>query len=159
MRGPWHHFAVAIGVVAVGGLFLALVPTIEAATGYAGVGARFFPAVIGAGLVALGFALAFDSWRHGFVGVDEREAAATPTDWVAFAWISASLLAAGLAIEAAGFILACTLLFLFATRAFGDRRYIMNSVVGLVLAAAVFAAFNYGLGLTLPVGFLPIPKN
>ena len=159
MRGPWHQFAVAVGVVAIGGLLLALVPTIEAATGYAGVGARFFPTLIGAGLVLLGLGLAAGTWRHGFAGVDEREAAATPTDWPAFAWTSAALLVAGLAIEPAGFILACTVLFVFAARAFGDRRYILNSIVGLALAAAIFAAFNYGLGLTLPVGFLPIPKN
>src|SRR5687767_16035077 len=116
MRGPWHQFAVAVGVIAVGGLLLALVPTIEAATGYAGVGARFFPALIGMGLVLLGLGLAFGIWRHGLVGIDEREAAATPTDWPAFAWTSAALLAAGLAIEAAGFILACTVLFVCAAR-------------------------------------------
>lgn len=158
MTGPKHQMAVAAGYLALGVVMLGLVPTIEAATGYAGIGARFFPTIIGTGITALGLALVGDVWREGFAELDEEGAAKLPTDWAAFAWVSASLIAAGLLIERAGFILACTVLFVCATRSFGDRRTLLNAGIGALLATAVFVAFNYGLGFTLPAGILPLPK-
>lgn len=147
----------AAGTVAVGLGMLALVPTIDPASGYAGVGARFFPLVVGVGLALLGAGLLGDAWRDGFFGLDEARAAATPTHWRAFAWASGAIIAAGLLIQGAGFVIACTVLFVAAARAFGDRRFLRNALTGLVLSAVIFAAFNYGLGLTLPAGILPLP--
>ena len=39
-------------------------------------------------------------------------------------------------------------------RGFISRRWGLNIGTGIVLAAIVFAIFNYGLGLTLPAGIL-----
>lgn len=158
MRGPWHQFAVAAGVAAIGVAMLALTPTIEGGAGYAGVSPRFFPVLIGIGLVVLGVALIVDVWRHGLIGVDEAAESAMPMDWAAFGWISASLIIAGLVIEKGGFVIACTSLYVLCARGFGSRRYVLNVFVGLLLSAAIFVAFNYGLGMTLPAGIIPVPK-
>ena len=39
-------------------------------------------------------------------------------------------------------------------RGFASRRWLLNAVVGLAVAAFIFAVFNYGLGLQLPAGVL-----
>jgi putative tricarboxylic transport membrane protein len=157
VRGPWHQFAVAAGVAAIGATLLVLSRTIEGGAGYAGVSPRFFPVLVGVGLVLIGAALCVDVWRHGFIGVDEAAEAAVPMDWASFGWISAALIVAGLTIEKGGFVIACTALFMLAARGFNSRRYVLNFVLGLAISIAIYAAFNYGLGLTLPAGLLKLP--
>jgi putative tricarboxylic transport membrane protein len=57
-------------------------------------------------------------------------------------------------IEHLGFILSSTILFVMTARGFSSRRWLLNIATGVVLAAIVYAIFNYGLGLTLPAGIL-----
>ena len=77
-----------------------------------------------------------------------------PMDWPAFAWVTGGIFAYGLLVERLGFVPSSVLLFIAVARSFGSRRWVLNAVVGLVLAAFIFAVFNYGLGLTLPPGVL-----
>ena len=70
------------------------------------------------------------------------------------AWITAGIFAYGLAIERLGFVVSSAILFTLVAAGLGSRRWALNVVVGLVLAVAIFALFNYGLGLTLPQGVL-----
>jgi putative tricarboxylic transport membrane protein len=57
-----------------------------------------------------------------------------------------------LLLESLGWIVAATLLFVAATLAFGSRRLVLDTAIGIVLAGLAFAIFNYGLGLSLPTG-------
>jgi putative tricarboxylic transport membrane protein len=57
-----------------------------------------------------------------------------------------------LLLETVGWIVATTLLFLAAARAFGSRRLVVDAAIGLVLTSLAFGVFNYGLDLGLPVG-------
>ncbi len=75
-------------------------------------------------------------------------------NWAAFAWITGGIILYGLLVERAGFLIASTLLFVLVARGFASRRWLLNAVIGLAVAAFIFAVFNYGLGLQLPAGVL-----
>jgi putative tricarboxylic transport membrane protein len=63
------------------------------------------------------------------------------------------LIANLLLFETAGFVLASTVLFVCAARAFGSRRLARDAVLGLALATVVFVGFTRGLSLALPRGW------
>lgn len=148
------QLAVALGVAAIGLFFFAGSFYIPDAAGYSTVGPALIPRVVGAVLVFLGGFLVYEVVRGGFRNHDEAAERALQMDWVAFAWVSGGLIVYGLLIEPAGFILASVVLFLCVARAFNSRRWGSNALVSLVLAVAIFGAFNYGLGLNLPKGIL-----
>src|SRR3546814_19073658 len=52
----------------------------------------------------------------------------------------------------AGFVVASTVLFVAVARAFGSRRPLLDTVIGLVLCAVPQIGFTWGLGLRLPAG-------
>jgi putative tricarboxylic transport membrane protein len=86
--------------------------------------------------------------------VDEEAEIHLPMDWNAFAWVTAGILLYGLLVERAGFLVASTLLFMAVARGFGSRRWFANAIIGVAVAAFIFAVFNYALGLQLPAGVL-----
>jgi putative tricarboxylic transport membrane protein len=110
------------------------------------------PRGVGALTIVIGIFLLREAFTGGFRGVDEDAEVHLPMDWISFAWVSGGIIAYGLAIEHAGFILSSTVLFVMVARGFNSRRWLLNAATGLVLAVIVFAIFNYGLGLTLPTG-------
>ena len=142
------------GVALIGALVLWGALYLPTDGGYAQVGPGVVPRVVGGFTLLLGVLLMREAWTTGFRGVDEEAEAQLPMDWPAFAWVSAGIIGYGVLIEYAGFILASTLLFVLVARGFGSRRWILNAATGAVLAVAVYAIFNYGLGLTLPAGVL-----
>jgi putative tricarboxylic transport membrane protein len=52
----------------------------------------------------------------------------------------------------AGFIAGSTLLFAFTARAFGRKAFIVDVIIGFVIALLIFLLFNKLLTLTLPMG-------
>jgi putative tricarboxylic transport membrane protein len=154
MKAPAGQVAVAAGVAAIGALVLWGALYLPTSGGYAQVGPGVVPRVVGALLLLLGALLLREAYTGGFRGVDEEAERHMPMDWPAFAWVSAGILGYGVLIEHAGFILSSTLLFVLVARGFGSRRWLLNAGTGVILAIAVFATFNYGLGLTLPAGVL-----
>jgi putative tricarboxylic transport membrane protein len=152
MKAPAGQLVVAAGVLALGGGILWGSFNLPTGGGYAQVGPGVVPRIVGVGILALGALLAREALAGGFRGVDEQAEAKLPIDWAAFAWVTAGILAYGLLVERLGFILASTVLFVCVARSFASRRWALNAGVGLVLAAAIFAIFTYGLGLMLPAG-------
>jgi putative tricarboxylic transport membrane protein len=150
------HIAVAVGVLLLGAALGFGTLQLPVATGYAKIGPRLMPTLVTIGLLALGAVLLKDALTGGFRGIDEEEEAAKPTHWPAFAWISGAMILNGALMVHAGFVIAGALMFVLAARAFGDRRWALNLGVGLLIAAATYAGFNFGLGLNLPRGILPI---
>ncbi len=146
---------IAAGVVVLGVLMALGTMQLPEATGYAKVGPRLVPAIVSGGLILLGLMLLKEAWFAGFKDVDETEAAATPTRWEAFAWISAAMIINGLLMVRAGFVIAGVVMFVMTARGFGSQRWLANSLIGLVIASITYAFFNYGLGLSLPAGLLP----
>jgi putative tricarboxylic transport membrane protein len=132
------------------GLFVGIeTALLEVAPSQAAVGPRLFPSLVAAGLVAVSLALL----REAFLGHVAHEGG-WELDWPAVALVSAGMIAGMLLMEPAGWIVAAALLFVGVARAFGSRRLVLDAAVGLVLAGLTFAAFNYGLGLSLPSGQL-----
>ena len=125
-------------------------------TGYAKVGPRLMPAIVSGALIVLGIMLLKEAWFGGFKHVDEGAAAANPTEWKAFAWISGAMVLNGILMVPAGFVIAGIVMFMMAARGFGSKRWLKNGIIGAILAAITYAFFNYGLGLNLPAGLLPI---
>jgi putative tricarboxylic transport membrane protein len=154
MKAPAGQVAVAAGVAVIGACVLWGSFYLPTGGGYAQVGPGVVPRIVGTLTLFLGILLVREAFTGGFRGVDEEAEVHLPMDWVAFAWVSAGIIAYGLLIEYAGFILSSTLLFVLVARGFNSRRWLLNVVVGLILALVVYAIFNYGLGLTLPAGIL-----
>jgi len=154
MRAPAGQVAVAAGVTAIGALVLWGSFYLPTGGGYAQVGPGVVPRIVGTLTLFLGALLLREAFTGGFRGVDEEAEIHLPMDWIAFAWVSGGIIGYGLLIEHAGFILSSTLLFVLVARGFNSRRWVLNAVTGVILAIAVYAIFNYGLGLTLPAGVL-----
>ena len=154
MRAPAGQAALAAGVIALGGLVIWGSFNLPTGGGYAQVGPGVVPRIVGFGIALLGGFLMYEALSGGFRGIDEEAEARLPLHWPSFAWVSAGLIAYGLLIEHAGFILSSILLFLLVARGFGSRRWALNALSGAVLAAVIYAIFTYGLGLTLPAGIL-----
>jgi putative tricarboxylic transport membrane protein len=147
MRGGAGPLAVGVGVAGLGLFFLLGAQTIPGEAQYAGVGPRVFPSVIGAGLVALGAAFLV-AVRRGV----EFPALALPPEPGVLPWMLGGLVAATVLVEWAGFPVAATVLFAFAARAFGSRRWAVNVLLGVVLGVVVYIAFARMLGISLPGG-------
>lgn len=154
MRAPGGQLAVAAGVVALGALVTWGSSNLPTGGGYAQVGPGVVPRIVGIGLLLLGALLLGEALRGGFRGIDEAAEARRPMHWASFTWVTGGIVAYGLAIERAGFILASTLLFVMVARGFASHRWLLNTASGAVLAAVVYAIFTYGLGLMLPAGVL-----
>ena len=154
MKAPAGQVAVAAGVTLIGVLILWGSFYLPTGGGYAQVGPGVVPRGVGALIIVIGIFLLRESFTGGFRGVDEEAEVHLPMDWPSFAWVSGGIIAYGLTIEHAGFILSSTILYVAVARGFHSLRWLLNAGVGLVLAIIVFAVFNYGLGLTLPVGLL-----
>jgi putative tricarboxylic transport membrane protein len=151
---PKGQIAVSVGVLALGALVLAGAWELPAGGGYAQVGPGVVPRIVGGGLLLLGALLLREALSGGFRGVDEEAEIHLPMDWIAFAWVGGGIVAYGLLVERAGFLIASTLLFVAVARGFASRRWITNALVGLAVAAFIFGVFNYALGLQLPKGVL-----
>ena len=154
MKAPGGQVAVSVGVLALGAGVLWGSFNLPTGGGYAQVGPGVVPRIVGILLMAGGAALLREAFTGGFRGVDEDAEVHLPMDWPAFAWITAGIFAYGVLVEPLGFILASTILFVGVARSFNSRRWLLNAIVGVVLAAFIFAIFNYALGLTLPPGVL-----
>lgn len=151
---PKGQVAVALGVLAIGALVFAGSFSLPTGGGYAQVGPAVVPRFVGAGLFVLAVLLLREAFTGGFRGVDEEAEVHLPMDWAAFGWVSGGIVTYGLLVERAGFLIASTLLFVAVARGFASRRWALNGLVGLLVAAFIFTVFNYGLGLQLPAGIL-----
>jgi putative tricarboxylic transport membrane protein len=152
VRAPAGQLAVAAGVIAAGALVLWGSFYLPTGGGYAQVGPGMVPRIVGAGLLLVGVALLREALSGGFRDFDEESERRLGMDWAAFAWVGGGIVAYGLLVERAGFVPASALLYVLVARGFGSRRWALNAAVGLVLAAFIFAVFDYGLGLSLPLG-------
>ena len=152
----------AIGVILLGLIMAWQIADIPGEAGYAGIGPRFFPTLVVAGLIVAGGALLLQH-RHRDrpdsvldSAPDERDALAAEeaavrgdADWRMFAIVSGSLLAHLALIGLIGFTLAGTLLCYGVCRALETRRPLRELALSFALALGLFHLFKW-LGLNLP---------
>jgi putative tricarboxylic transport membrane protein len=141
----------AVGILGLGLFFLFGAWAITVLPSYARIGPRFFPYIVGSGLVGAGLLLLWQAVRAPKHAVPE-----VPEDWAAVSWITAGLVLNVALMEWAGYILATTILFILAARGLGSRRYLTGALAGFILALTTHLAFTRLLDLRLPAGFLGI---
>ena len=140
--------AVLGGVVLGLGLFVTIETSLmEVAASNAAIGPRLFPFLIAFGLLAVGVAVL---WQAFFGHIAHERG--FELDWRAVALVSGGLILQMLLVESLGWIIATTLLFVAATLAFRERRVLISIAIGLALTCLTYWVFNYGLGLSLPIG-------
>lgn len=144
----WGQVLISAGVAVSGLIMLAQIPLIQADAGYAGIGPRFFPTVVGTGMLACGVLLLIEALTRGFPDVEEGPHDHEPFDRRAVALVAGGLVAHMALIEAIGFTLAGTLLGSCVTLALRGRPAI-GVVASFAVSAAIYHAFGR-LGVTLP---------
>ncbi|MDT7515201.1 tripartite tricarboxylate transporter TctB family protein [Rhodoferax mekongensis] len=149
--------------VAIGVLLLALglgagAWIIPSEAGYAGVGPDFLPWVVSVSLLLCGAFLLWEVRTGGFRDLEEGDDGEQPY-WPGFVWMSVGLLVNAALITTIGFIFSCALCFVLAARgarlsqgqaAGGARTWVLDSVVGLLIAAPVYWMFTKFLAIGLP---------
>jgi putative tricarboxylic transport membrane protein len=154
MKAAPSELALSAGVLALGVGAAAVTSQLPSEGGYSHIGPNFFPAVISAGLIALGLWLLGEAFAGGWRNLSERPAGEQPFQPRAFAWVSAGLFIHMAAIGSAGFVLAGTALFALVARGFGSARPARDAALGFVLSLAVHLFFVKLLNVSLPGGWL-----
>ncbi|GHD71073.1 tripartite tricarboxylate transporter TctB family protein [Vogesella fluminis] len=152
----------AIGIILIGLVMAWQIGDIPEEAGYAGIGPRFFPSLVVAGLIVAGGALLMQRrHRNGpdtilSDGEDDTEqleaeeaAERGEANWNMFIIASGSLLAHMALIGLVGFTLAGTFLCFGICRALETRRPALDLVLSFLLAIGLFHLFK-ALGLNLP---------
>ncbi|MCV7212245.1 tripartite tricarboxylate transporter TctB family protein [Mycolicibacterium canariasense] len=144
-------------MVAVGGFLI--VDALRLTAGFAKVdpvGPKFFPIVIGIGLILLAVALAI-AIERGSVGQMEGGEDVdpdSPADWRTVGLLVALFVGVIVAVQPLGWAITGALLFAGAATILGSRHWVRNVVIGTVLSVGSFYAFYSGLGIPLPAGIL-----
>ena len=140
------------------GVFL-IYDALSLAAGFAKVdpvGPKFFPLVVGFGLlltaVILAVAIARGSQGEADAGEDIDPDA--PSDWRTVGLLVAIFVATIVLVEPLGWAITGALLFAGAATVLGSKRYLFNIGIGVVLSVGSFYAFYSGLGIPLPAGIL-----
>jgi putative tricarboxylic transport membrane protein len=143
---------ISLGLLALGLFVIWETQSIAETQGYAQIGPRLFPYIVGAGLTlcgaVLGWHAIFGGWRNVPLDQEGHDA----PDWMSFGIISAGIVLHMIIIGWAGFILAGTLLFVLVARGFGSRRPVRDAIIAVLVTVVVFFVFTRALGLKLPAG-------
>ena len=150
MRAP-AEIALSLGVVALGLGVAGVTATLPSEGGYAGIGPNFIPAVVAAGIIALGVWLAAEAFTGGWREAPEHEEVFQKNP---FLWVSAGLFAHMALIAWAGFIVAGTVLFACVARGFGSRRLARDLAIAVVITLGIYLFFVKLLNVGLPAGWL-----
>ena len=149
--------ALALAVMALGAFVAFDTFTGLTGPGYAQVGPGVFPLIVGAALLLAGLGLLLQSlraqWRVAWVERDPSAGASSaPLRNVLV--VAAALILDVMLFEPLGFIAASAVLFACVSAAFGSRRFVLDALLGIAFAAAIYFIFVHGLGLQLPAGDL-----
>lgn len=112
-------------------------------------GPRLMPSIIAAGLALTGLTILVGALRGTGPRVEREELALGPVLYVV-----AALVVPMLVIRLIGWAPTCAFIFALGARAFASNRPLLDLALGAAFGGATFAMFNYGLGLSLPVGSL-----
>lgn len=153
-RSPIHlgEMLISFALIALGSFVVFETRSIAETQGYAQIGPRLFPYIIGVGLTLCGAVLGWHALTGGWRNIPLDQEGHGAPDWSAFFIISAGIVLHMVVIGWAGFIIASTLLFVLIARGFGSRRLVRDALIAVALAAVVFFVFTSGLGLKLPSG-------
>ena len=144
---PLGELVLGFALVLLGILILAGTLSIAVTPAYSRVGPRAFPFAVAAGMIALGFFYALESWKGTQTPAEDHAVNFWP-----IVLISGALIVDAVLMPTLGFILSSTILFVLVAAGFGSRRYLRDGLVALAVSAVAYVTFVYGLGLRLPTG-------
>lgn len=154
LRQAW----LAVGVLALAIGLAVGAYGISSEAGYAGIGPNFLPWLVSAVLAACALGMLWEVRHGGFRGMLPAESDA-PMYLPGFAWVSAGMLLNATLLTTIGFILSCTLCYVFAVRGLrnaeapsgrGLRRWLVDALTGAAIAAPVYWLFTKLLAINLP---------
>lgn len=145
-------FLVAMGVLVI--INASQIPTSFAQRGP--VGPSVVPIVVGVGLLVAAALLTFEVLRGRVAVPEEGEDidVNTATNWQSILVLIASLLANTVLIAPLGWPISGAILFWGSAFALGNRSYLRNLVVALVISIGSYLVFAKVLGVELPAGLL-----
>lgn len=172
-------------IVGFGVWFLWQATQLRQGPGYAAVGPRVFPTIVGAGLTLSGLALALSGWRSrvllpatreatdvntaggpdGRDGRDGRDgapidaAAASASDWPVLVAVAGMLVLYIVLFLPFGFIISSSAFLSGCAWALGSRARVRDLIAGIVLSVSAYVVFTEILGLELPAGPLEAPMR
>jgi putative tricarboxylic transport membrane protein len=152
-----YQTAVGVGVLVLALALGAGAIGISSDSGYAGVGPNFLPWLVSGALLLCSLFLIYEARSGGFR--DMEEAVGDTPYWPGFVWMSTGLLVNAALITTIGFIFSCALCFVLASRGLrnaqgnagdGMKSWVIDAVVGLLIAAPVYWMFTQFLAINLP---------
>jgi putative tricarboxylic transport membrane protein len=158
MKAATPQTLIGLGTLAASAMLMLGAIAIRSDAGYSGVGPSFLPWLVGVALLACGGFLVYESRSGGFREMEDASGAAHGY-WPGFLWLTVGILANALLITTIGFILSCTLCFVFAVRGFqaaagrldlGWRAWLIDIALGFAIAAPVYWMFTQLLAINLP---------
>ncbi len=145
----WQDTAVGLGVLAMAGIVVWQTIIIPENAIYARVGPKVFPWLSAGLLGIMGALLTIAGLRGGW----EHDSGGD-TDWQSLGWLGLGLILNAILIPYAGFIIACTLLFLCTARAFGSRQPLRDAAIGFSLCFVAYVGFDRVLGYKIGSGLI-----
>ena len=149
---------IGVGTLVLAGAMAVGASQISSDAGYGGVGPNFVPWVVAVALALCGGLLVWESVTGGFRQMAEPSGESRGY-WPGFGWVTAGMLLNAALITRLGFILSCTLCFMFAVRGYkasqgaadwSPRAFFRDALVGLCIAAPVYWMVTKLLGINLP---------
>jgi len=153
-----HQTLIGLGAIVLAAGMAYGAASISSVAGYAGIGPNVVPWAVAVALLVCGAWLVWEARTGGYRQL-EAPSGGERADWVAFAWLSAGVLANAALITTIGFVLSCTLCYALAVRglrhsegkpAGTPRQTVMDVVTGMLIAAPVFWLFTKLLAINLP---------
>jgi putative tricarboxylic transport membrane protein len=117
---------------------------------YAKVGPTVFPWMVSGMLAILGGFLVL----HAVTGGWSHEEDPGDIDWPSLAWMTAALVSNVALIEIAGFIIASSIMYVFAARSFGSTAPMRDAAIGFTLALLSYVGFDRVLGYKIGSGLI-----
>jgi putative tricarboxylic transport membrane protein len=156
--GPDRAQLVVCAVLLVVGVFLiadALSLTAEFAK-VDPVGPKLIPVVVGIAMLVCSILLAVATLRgsRGEQDGGEDIDTSTPADWKTVGLLVGLFVATIVLVDTLGWVIVGAMLFGGAATILGNRHWVRNLAIGLVLSLLSFYAFYVGLGIPLPAGIL-----
>ncbi len=117
-----------------------------------------FPLIVGGGLILFSILFLVEALKprdDGFLEEHMESEKRTTRIRVVY-WILIVLVAYAALVAVIGYTIATAALFIGVSRLLGEKRWLLNVGVGVILAAAIYFGFTLLLGVKLPAGFLGV---
>jgi putative tricarboxylic transport membrane protein len=148
-----HDLVVAGAILIFGAAYLAGAFMInEPSTSYSAVGPRFFPILIGVGMILSGVWLGVQTWRKQRAGTTFTDL--EEIDWRTWGAAALILLVYIFALAPLGYVIATSAFLFLEACVFGSKAWLRDVIVSVGISLLVYVFFNGLLKIGLPAGVL-----